>query len=288
MTDLTNLLDPAKVIGEDRGVFLTDVGVHAEVAVSKSVWEGIYDFDLAALEDDRRDFTANKLDDHLDAILRHRTFGPDDVYLEIGCGPAYIGEHIMRSYGSAFVGIDFNLRILHTLREFFDKSGLTNYLLIHADINAMPLRNESVDFIYGGGVIEHFADTAHILRESWRVLRPCGVSFNSVPAFNLSWLPVRFNNNIPATPPLREILTFVHMRLLRNRLLERNYGYELSFTARDLERLHRAAGFSRHEVAPLAFHPSPRRMPNATAREWYFRLASKRWLAPVYYAAAVK
>jgi SAM-dependent methyltransferase len=288
MTELESLLDPSKIIGKHAGIYLTNVEVKEEVQVSRLAWENIYDFDLEEFERERADHGEAKLHDHIRVIERYQSLSPGDIYLEIGCGPAYVGERLMKQFDVRFVGIDFNFKILETLRCYFDKHGLTNYLLVHADINTMPLRDACVDLIYGGGVIEHFADTDQILNESRRVLKERGVSFNTVPALNLSWFPLRCYNNVPAAPGLRAAFTYLHRNILRNRLLEQNYGYELSFTRRRLRNLHRRAGFRDVSVGSFGFHPSPARVKSPALRELYFRVSGQRFVAPVNYAAATR
>jgi ubiquinone/menaquinone biosynthesis C-methylase UbiE len=288
MTQLASLLDDSKIVGKRDGIYLTDIDVRNEVQVSRTAWESIYNLDLDEFEAERSRHGEKKLDDHLRMIERYHTIQRDDVYLEIGCGPAYVAERLMKDFGVGFIGIDFNLKILDTLRRYLDKSGLTNHLLIHADINTMPLRDGCVDLIFGGGVIEHFADTARILSESRRALKDGGASFNTVPAFNLSWLPLRFYNNVPAFHWLRPAFTRLHTQVFRNRLFERNFGYELSFTLGGLRDLHRRAGFENVSVGPLGFHPSPARVKSRFLQELYFFVSGRRFVAPIYYVAASK
>lgn len=287
-TQLELLLDPSKIVGQREGVYLTDIDDGGETGVARTAWERIYDFDLVEFEQERPTHGAEKLDDHLAMIRRYKSVSEGDVYLEIGCGPAYVGECLMKRCGVAFIGIDFNFKILQTLRQYLERRGLSNHLLIHADINTMPLRDSCVDLVYGGGVIEHSPDTCRVLRESRRVLRQDGVSFNTVPAFNLSWPPLRFYNNIPAVPWLRAVFTYIHTAVLKNRVLEGNYGYELSFTRNELIDLHRRAGFGEVSAGPLAFHPSPSRVKSAMIRSVYYWFAGRRFLAPIYYAAATR
>jgi SAM-dependent methyltransferase len=288
MNELASLLEPAKIVGRRGRILLTDLQIQEELEVSQKAWESIYHMNLDQLRQDRLEFAQSKLADHLAVIGRFTNFSKNAVYLEIGCGPAYIAEYLMEQFDVAFIGMDFNLEILETLQAYLDGRGFTNYLLVHAEINTMPLRDATVDFIYGGGVIEHFANTRQILIESKRILKAGGILFNTVPAFNLSWLPLRLYNNIPAVPWLRSAFTYLHMNLLQGRVLERNYGFELSFTKKGLASLHREAGFRRPRVGPFPIHPSPTRLRNPRLRRLVYRLFAQPLLAPVYYAAARK
>lgn len=109
----------------------------------------------------------------------------------------------------------------------------------------MPLRDNVIHFIYNGGVSEHSRNTLKIPKELNGLLKEGGVSFNTVPAFNLSSLPLRFYNTILSTPILRSIFEFIHVRIFKNKILGKNFGYELSFTQHNLKRIHKLAGFKK-------------------------------------------
>lgn len=282
---LVELLEPSRITGFQDGIALTAIPGAEDVRAAREVWERIYDFNVDKLTAEREDFWATKLDDHFAKIGRAHRFTPDDVYVEIGCGPSYIGEFLMSRFDVGFVGIDFNFGILDALRRYLDGKGFTKYLLVHADIHQMPLRDDAADFLYGGGVIEHFTDTVSLLRECRRVLRPGGVAFNTVPACNLSW-PGRYNSNIPAVQPLRGLFERLHFDVLGGRVLQRHAGYELSFTRRQLVDLHLRAGFARAEAGPLPFHASPARLPSALLRQLYWTISTFGPTSPAYYVAA--
>jgi ubiquinone/menaquinone biosynthesis C-methylase UbiE len=125
----------------------------------------------------------------------------------------------------------------------FDRRGIKNYLLIQGNILKMPIKSEKIDFIYGGGVIEHFKKTQQSINELYRVLKKNGVSFNTVPYLNLSSLTYRqIWGNIPNFPVLKQIAEFIHIRLLGGRHMI--FGYEFSFLGSTLIKLHKKAGFS--------------------------------------------
>lgn len=128
-----------------------------------------------------------------------------------------------------------------------DGKGITNYQLILGDINKMPIKSNSIDLLYGGGVIEHCENTQTVINEIYRVLKPGGVSFNTVPYLNLGALTYRqIWGNIPEFPLLKQLAEFVHIKLLGARHM--TFGYELSFSAGYLRALHKKAGFKKVTV----------------------------------------
>lgn len=163
------------------------------------------------------------------------------VYLEIGCGEFVFGNLIAKDC-KLVIGVDFSVSALLSARKLMEENGVKNYLLIHADINRLPFADNQIDLIYGGGVIEHFDSTERVVRELYRVLRKGGVSFNTVPYLNLGALTYRqIWGNIPDLPVLKQIYEFIHMKIFRGKTMR--FGYEKSFTAGKLRRIHRKAGF---------------------------------------------
>ena len=61
--------------------------------------------------------------------------------------------------------------------------------VVRATASALPLRDESCDLVLALDVLEHFEDDAFVLREVARVLKPGGLLFATVPAFDFLWGP---------------------------------------------------------------------------------------------------
>jgi len=285
--NLVELLDTKKASLDKNGIWATSPELSREEKLSKQRWEGLYDFGIEELKRQRDVFDRDKLNDHLKFILPSFNFGRETIYLEIGCGPAHIGDYLQAERGCQFIGLDFNYQALVVLKAYFEEKGYKDYLLIHADIKDIPLKDKSVDFIYGGGVIEHTKNTGVVLRELSRVLKTGGVSFNTVPAFNFFWL-TRFYKSIPNVPVLRPVLDFVHLKLLRGKVLGRNFGYELSFTLEGVKKLHREAGFAKVAAGPFAFHPNPEKLKPAFLGAVYFGLSHSAWFCPFCFVKARK
>lgn len=181
-------------------------------------------------------------------------------YLEIGCGPFFLGEALARQ-GYAVAGLDCCIEALK-VASFVHRKDRKKPFLFGADLNHIPLKDASVDFLYGGGVIEHFDDTRGAVRELARIVRPGGLSFNTVPYLSLSSLSYRqLWGNIPEAPLLKPLFEFLHIRLLGGRHMR--YGYEKSFTEATMRRIHLEAGFREVQVhrfevfLPLYFLPGP-------------------------------
>jgi ubiquinone/menaquinone biosynthesis C-methylase UbiE len=287
MTPLEDILDTTKAVQDTNGIWVTAINQAEKSNQDQAAWERIYNFDLPKLISDRQEFLKDKMTDHMSYIAGTYNFGPETRYLEIGCGPAYIAEEIMSRYDSWFIGVDFNYSILVALNEYLKQKGFTKYTLIYADITNMPIKSGTVDYIYGGGVVEHLKDTKQILNELYRVLAPNGVCFNTVPAFNLSWLS-NFYYTMPYKNPLRKLFEYVHINVFKNRFLNKYFGYMLLYTQKDLYDLHLATGFKDIRTGPFAIHPSSRIGLTAKIKEVLYNLMKVKYLAPVQFVEGKK
>jgi len=284
---IAEIVNRKKAKQDKNGIWKTELRMSRDLSANHKTWEKIYNFNIAKLEKDRIDFKQNKLKDHISYIKKYFKFTNQTVYLEIGCGPSYIAEYLMNTYDCFFIGIDFNYKMLVTLKKYFDNKGFKKYILIHADINDMPLKTGTIDFIYGGGVIEHFKDPAKIINELHRVLKKGGIAFNTVPAFNLFW-PMSMHKNIPSLPILKQIFEFFHIKLLNNKLLSKHHGYELSFWQSQLKKIHKKIGFKTSHTGGFAFHPSDKKLKNKFLRNLYFNFSKFSLTSPIIYIAAKK
>jgi len=231
-------------------------------------WARLGGDQLKAQDDEyRRDYLQDTLDQLLSWVdpKAHRRF------LEIGCGPGFLGAELSKR-GFEVAGLDVCVEALKVARRVHHGLRRPTFF-IGGEVNHVPLLEGSVDFLYGGGVIEHFRDTAGCVKELHRILAPGGVSFNTVPYFSVGSLTYRqIWGNIPDVPLLRRAAEAVHLGLLKGRHMK--YGYEKSFTAAKLLRMHREAGFSRVEVRrfevflPLYFMPAPLKGLARTLTRW--------------------
>lgn len=276
-----------KIINHNRaqydadGILVSGYDFKDAISISKKAWERIYDFDILKLEEDRMVFDRDKLKDHRYYIDPSYPFTNETIFLELGCGPAHIGEYIMKYFGAYFIGVDFNYKMLLTLKRYLDKKGYKKYLLIHADINKIPIIENSVDFVYGGCVIGHLTDTEHALGECYRILKEGGISFNSFPSFNFWWL-TRCYSNIPNLPILKILFEFIHITLLKNKILEKCYGYEQSYTKRRLRTIHQKTKFRDVSIRPFAFHSALGKLNSQFFRQCYFKLQKTSLFTALY------
>jgi ubiquinone/menaquinone biosynthesis C-methylase UbiE len=228
--------------------FLPKAITKDDVVLSSEKWDEFYADRVSKKKDEElyQDYLRENFTIVSTELDKYKKIDQETVFLEIGCGQMHLAL-ALSSKCKLVIGIDISIEALRSAQAILDAHGVTNYLLVQADINQIPLKDNCVDIIYGGGVIEHFRDTLPTLKESCRVLRKGGISYNTVPMLNIGSLTYRqLWGNIPNVPLVRELYEFVHTKILGGKHLR--FGYELSFLPGTLMALHKKAGFVKTQV----------------------------------------
>lgn len=94
--------------------------------------------------------------------------------LEVGCGAAQCSRWLAKQ-GADAVGLDLSARQLAHARRIDDGLGGTPVHLAQADATALPFADGSFDLAFSAyGAVQFVADSAAVMREVARVLRPGG------------------------------------------------------------------------------------------------------------------
>lgn len=261
-------------------------GSSSDIEVTKRQWDKNY---LEWMKEDSlkylHEYKKNYLDDILRPINKFWKIKPGLIYCEIGCGPAIVGLK-MAQKGCQVMGIDISLEGLKLARDLYDKEKAEGAFVL-GNILKMPFKEESLDLIYGGGVLEHFKNTAEAIRELYRVLKKGGHILTTVPFLSLSALTYRqLYGNIPDLPLLKNILEFIHIKILKKRFMP--FGYEKSFTQGKLRQLFFQAGFQKIKIDFFECHLPFYRFKNESLKEFLRKIAKFKPFWPMIYVEAVK
>lgn len=254
---------------------------------SRNKWEEFYNakFKDGSFRKDYEEYAVFYLQDTLKQISKEKEI-KDAIYLEIGCGFLCLGQNLSSS-AKKIIGIDFSLKSLEVAEKLLIEKGIKNYILIRANLEKIPLREGCVDFIYGGGVIEHFENSLLPLKESFRVLKKGGISFNTVPPLNLGTLTYgQTRGNIPDFPVLKQLAVFIHKKVLSGKYMV--FGYEKSFLSGTLKRLHKKAGFSSVKVEKFEVKTKFELIRNKSLKKILQKLSQTRLFYPMIKAVAKK
>ncbi len=256
---------------------------------TNDVWNRIYNFNTQDLDRLHKDFERDKMKDLLFYVNPELQDRDDYVYLEIGCGPSFLGMYLLQNTNICFIGVDFNYEALLILKKYFEQNKIDKerYLLLYSDIRKMPIKNDCIDFVYGGGVIEHVPNTTDVLKEVYRVLKNTGISFNSVPAFNFFWL-TRSIMSVPNIPIIRNIFEFIHISILKEKIWQKFYGYELCFTQNKLISLHKSVEFKNIKTGVFSFHPNRDKLKNIFLYRLFYFISKNSLSCPFYFVRGEK
>jgi ubiquinone/menaquinone biosynthesis C-methylase UbiE len=204
-------------------------------------------------------------------------------FLEAGSGSAANALNLAQS-GISVAGVDLSPAAIELARRAFADRGLDGDFVL-GDVRRLPFADASFDFVYAGGVVEHFVDSADAVTEMARVLRPDGKLLITAPAFTFSYPYLFLRGNVPALPLLESALAFVQFRVLRGRFAK--FGYERSFRREAIRRLLVAAGLGSVEVGRFDTYVPLLQVPRRL-RRFARQLARSDAFAPMYYGVGTK
>jgi SAM-dependent methyltransferase len=93
----------------------------------------------------------------------------DKYVLDAGCGAGRFSE-IALKFGAKLIAVDFSSAVDAAYKNLESESKL----VIQADLSFLPIKSNSLDYIYCIGVLQHTKDPESIVRELVRCLKPDG------------------------------------------------------------------------------------------------------------------
>ncbi len=102
--------------------------------------------------------------------------------VDIGCGGGGKSLALLQYKPLKVIGVDINEDFIYKARRFAQKfEGHSEFIC--ADAKNMPFDEDSVDIITMLDAFEHLDQPEQILKECWRVLKPCGKILISFPPY---------------------------------------------------------------------------------------------------------
>lgn len=197
----------------------------ARYEATRRAWTRIWEHTDLARELGTREYARSK---HIRALFVPHLPRTAPV-LEAGCG---LGVEVLglAADGYTIVGVDYVTTTVQRLKAY-----RTDLRLAAGDIHALPFLANAMGAVLSFGVLEHFDFGPEPgLREAYRVLKPGGVLVLTVPAPNIVWKLVRLMRKRKGQPPS-----------------DADSYFETAYTADELQRFVRAAGFEVIEYHPV-------------------------------------
>ncbi len=111
-----------------------------------------------------------------DQFIQYSSINDKDI-LEIGCGYGFHTEMILKnSKPKNYTAVDITTEAIEATKKRLKLKNIIfqNVNLINADAENLPLKDESLDFIWSWGVIHHSLNTEKIINEIFRTLKKNG------------------------------------------------------------------------------------------------------------------
>jgi ubiquinone/menaquinone biosynthesis C-methylase UbiE len=126
--------------------------------------------------------------DFLAEVPARYRIGPGMTLLDLGCGKGREACALAKQLGCRVIGVDALPGTLQLARDRISGEGLAGQVsLVCGSMDALPLPDASVDFIWCRDTLNHTSDMARTLAECARVLRPAG-RMMSYSALKTDWL----------------------------------------------------------------------------------------------------
>lgn len=105
-----------------------------------------------------------------------------NLILDIGCGDAPFLPTLNR-YGKRIIGLDIAMNMIRRSKELinYTKYPLKKVLMLRADGQNLPLKNNSIDLVFCLETFEHINKPVELTNEIYRVLKNNGVLIYSLP-----------------------------------------------------------------------------------------------------------
>lgn len=111
-------------------------------------------------------------------LKKHVT--PGMRYLEIGCAPGKMLAWVAKILKAEVCGIDYSERGMRTAVQLFDHLGISGDLRCE-DVFNTSFHEDTFDFVFSSGVIEHFDDPRLLVEIHVKLLKPGGRALIAIP-----------------------------------------------------------------------------------------------------------
>ena len=218
-------------------------------------------------------------------IKKNVQLKPKMDFLEIGCGRARVSVMLAR-LGLNVIGIDISPEAITLAKKIFKKNNLKGSFVC-GDIENLPFSSNKFDFVFGGGVLEHVENTQKAFDEVFRVLRKKGKLITTMPCLSLTTIVQGFlTGSTPQIPILKNLYSFIHRYLLREKLM--TYGYEKIYSIKKIVAMAEKAGFKKISAQPYKVNYDFKFIPTTTLKNLAFKLVQKKGFWPMISLVAEK
>ncbi len=144
-----------------------------------------------------------------------------DRLLDVGCGSG-IHMAIYADKVAEIVGLDCSKDMLRLCKKRLTSIGVSNFKLVHGNVNSLPFSQDSFDCIISLGLLDYVEDPRTAIAEFHRVLRNSGWLIFTIPkrpsifSFFRSNLGLIFRDKLFNLPPIVSAVSRLELESLLN------------------------------------------------------------------------
>ncbi|CAN5569070.1 hypothetical protein BH11BAC1_BH11BAC1_06720 [soil metagenome] len=129
-------------------------------------------------------------------LNKHETKGK--TMMEIGCGNSSWLSYFANTFGMSVNGIDYSEKGCEQSRKIFERDHVNGTIYFGDFFNPPATVPHDFDFIYSGGVVEHFEDTTAAVKAFSSYLKKDGIMITTLPnmAGLSGWIQKAFNKPV--------------------------------------------------------------------------------------------
>jgi len=147
-------------------------------------------------------------------LKKHSTQGK--TILEVGCGNSSWLSYFANTHGMKVSGIDYSEKGCEQSRKIFERDHVQGNIYFGDFFNPPAEVPRDFDFVYSGGVVEHFEDTTAAIRAFSSYLKKGGIMITTLPnmAGLSGWIQKTFNKPVYDThvPLTKEAIVDAHLK----------------------------------------------------------------------------
>ncbi|EKD49335.1 MAG: methyltransferase type 11 [uncultured bacterium] len=206
------------------------------------------------------------------------------IFMEAGCGTGRTALEIACHSQLTIICLDRSLQALLKAQQLFAQTNQPAHFVC-GDLRNLPFKSNSLNYVFSDGTIEHFKETQTAVDEFRRVLKNKGQVLATVPHLALGMLTYgQLQGNIPNVFPLRNLLEFFHIKLMKGKFLIN--GFELSFTRRQLARIFK--NFYKKNTGYFKSYNEISFIKNQRLKKILRKMSDNKFFCPVIYAHGIK
>jgi ArsR family transcriptional regulator len=125
----------------------------------------------------------------IDALAEHACVTSADAVVDVGCGTGFVAAGLA-PHARQVIGVDDAPAMLAVAADNVATLGIENVALVDGAIDRLPLRARGIDAAVANMVLHHAEESATMLTEMARIVRPGVVAITDEVTHHYEWMRI--------------------------------------------------------------------------------------------------